>query len=639
MSPPKSSVKSDSGDSAAPRRSARHQKPSQKAVEAIGITPSDPANRRPLKRKAAEVPEASASLSADFELPENLLDASLQPWKENELEEWPSWVEVESEPVFFRRILGLLGVKNIKVDEMSELDSASFLPADVYGLIFLFQYTGDSENDERADVKEKSLWFANQTTSNACATIALLNIIMNAQSLDIGEKLKELKRQSTNLSPPSRGKLVADSTWIRVAHNMFAKRIDLLNAALALQNEVDESKKKRTKASSKVTARSKKNSHTNAEANYHFIAYVPIGNKVYELDGLESSPRYIGTIDPQEHCHWTSVPIPAMQKRMQQAEAQQLAYNLIALSETFRPPRPMTMKVPKRPESYLNEIRTRLGKNIARLDWIQTNLQGSKPSSESSPESGDSLSGQEPSEDSEPRAPEEPPKEASDESMKDASDKSSKVDSDKIMGEGPSESNKEGPGQSEKQTSEEPSVSDPDSVNFILDGGGSPASGQVIPDPSEKSTSESSEDSMKEGPEDITRATEWGKLMSYKLKSDEIAFYLAADPRVQRFKAEHQDNDGDRFARLKWKMLVEQRAIRKEYNEEQAEILMANQSSSEPPTTDSSNNGDKVESSGPVKDINDYTSAIHLWVTKLAEKGLLKDLYAKVHPKKAQSEV
>jgi ubiquitin carboxyl-terminal hydrolase L5 len=46
--------------------------------------------RRNSQRKAA--PEV-------FDIPDNLLEASLAPWKENEKAEWASWVELESDPV------------------------------------------------------------------------------------------------------------------------------------------------------------------------------------------------------------------------------------------------------------------------------------------------------------------------------------------------------------------------------------------------------------------------------------------------------------------------------------------------------------------------------------------------------------
>ena len=37
--------------------------------------------------------------------------------------------------------------------------------------------------------------------------------------------------------------------------------------------------------------------HTHAQdAAYHFVAYVPVGDKVFELDGLQKGPVNVGTV-------------------------------------------------------------------------------------------------------------------------------------------------------------------------------------------------------------------------------------------------------------------------------------------------------------------------------------------------------
>jgi ubiquitin carboxyl-terminal hydrolase L5 len=85
------------------RRSTRARKPARPYEEesetpSIAAPPSPrsdehtptPATRRNVKRKAA--PEV-------FVTPENIIEASLQPWEENEQAEWPSWTELESDPV------------------------------------------------------------------------------------------------------------------------------------------------------------------------------------------------------------------------------------------------------------------------------------------------------------------------------------------------------------------------------------------------------------------------------------------------------------------------------------------------------------------------------------------------------------
>lgn len=61
---------------------------------------TDSSRRNPKRRAAPD----------QFDIPDNLLEASLGPWKENEKAEWASWIELESDPVcflsFFRSLTG-----------------------------------------------------------------------------------------------------------------------------------------------------------------------------------------------------------------------------------------------------------------------------------------------------------------------------------------------------------------------------------------------------------------------------------------------------------------------------------------------------------------------------------------------------
>ena len=83
-------------------------------------------------------------------------------------------------------------------------------------------------------------------------------------------------------------------------------RLDLLNAALALQNEVD-TRKKRAKSSAKQKKKARrektKADKSGGSSAYHFIAFVPVGQQVWQLDGLTSTPVCIGTQHPRRHIH------------------------------------------------------------------------------------------------------------------------------------------------------------------------------------------------------------------------------------------------------------------------------------------------------------------------------------------------
>lgn len=171
----------------------------------------------------------------------------------------------------------------------------------VYGLIFLFEYhPALDEEGEQEDIG--SLWFANQVTQNACATVALLNIIMNVPGLELGPQLRQFKASTASLPTALRGHKLSADAFIRRTHNSFTRRINHLNADLALENEASrpKSKKSRTATTPRKAGKGKGKGkgRKKVEAStygYHFIAYVPAGGDVWELDGLKSSPHRLGT--------------------------------------------------------------------------------------------------------------------------------------------------------------------------------------------------------------------------------------------------------------------------------------------------------------------------------------------------------
>ncbi|KAK3320062.1 ubiquitin thiolesterase-like protein [Cercophora scortea] len=327
---------SDAGNGDPPlglRRSTRNRRPPAglaMSAEPDEAAPSNGGSTEPASAPTRRNPKRKAT-PEEFEVPENLLEASLAPWEPDERAEWPSWVEVESDPAFFNRILHLIGVKGSKVKEVLEIDEESManLPDPVYGLVFLHQYVF-LRAEETVEAEEEP-WFANQTTENACATVALFNIIMNADGLNLGERLSQFKEESKDLTPPLRGNLLSNSSWIRVAHNSFARRLDLLNAALCLQNEVDERKKRRTKGSSHRNRKTRPSG--GADSAYHFVGFVPVNGKVWQLDGLEKTPRCIGKPPRSinKHQPWTSIVRPVLKARMGQYENDQVSFSLLAL--------------------------------------------------------------------------------------------------------------------------------------------------------------------------------------------------------------------------------------------------------------------------------------------------------------------
>ncbi|KAF4971981.1 hypothetical protein FZEAL_9699 [Fusarium zealandicum] len=288
--------------------------------------------RRNPKRKASE---ATNDVNQDVNKDSGqLLNEALAPLSLEDVQDWEGWVELESEPAFFNIILRDLGVQNVKAQEIFTIDedSLALLPQPVYGLIFLFQYL-PGHDEENEDQGSSDVWFANQTTDNACATVAMLNIVMNAEGVDLGDKLQGFKESTQHLNTALRGYQLSKNSFIRTIHNSFTRRMDHLNADLCLENEVSDaqSNKAKKRSAPKKGRRTARKSKAKSDYGFHFIAYVPAGGYVWELDGLQSRPHRLDIVPEGD---WTDVARPQIEGRMLQYEDSQLSFNLLALCQS-----------------------------------------------------------------------------------------------------------------------------------------------------------------------------------------------------------------------------------------------------------------------------------------------------------------
>jgi ubiquitin carboxyl-terminal hydrolase L5 len=158
-----------------------------------------------------------------------------------------------------------------------------------------------------------------KTTENLCATVALLNIVNNIPSLELGEPLQQFKNFSMTLTPAMRGYALSQNfEFARQVHNSFAKRRDMLNADLILARETKR-KQMRGKGMSA--------SDDSNELSFHFVAFVPVNGILWMMDGMDRQPQNMG----QATEDWLDLARPLLEARMLQYGEDQIHFALMGV--------------------------------------------------------------------------------------------------------------------------------------------------------------------------------------------------------------------------------------------------------------------------------------------------------------------
>lgn len=201
-----------------------------------------------------------------------------------------SWCTVESDPGVFHSICEQMGIKGIQFEEIFTLGPEAFLDLGdtVHGLIFLFKWRHEKREELAVqDADDQGLFFASQVIPNACATQAILSILLNSQA-DIGPHLTAFKEFTSGMDPQMRGLCLSNSEAIRSAHNSFRVHVD------NYQNDKDDKDK---------------------EDPFHFVAYIRCKGKLFELDGLKPGPLLLGEVADQGNA-WLDLVRTEIQKRI-----------------------------------------------------------------------------------------------------------------------------------------------------------------------------------------------------------------------------------------------------------------------------------------------------------------------------------
>lgn len=216
-----------------------------------------------------------------------------------------TWCTIESDPGVFTELIEMIGVKDVSVEELYDLDFVSSPTEHIYGLVFLFKW--QDEKDARVpETDYPGVFFANQVVPNACATQALLSILLNCdESVDIGPHLTEFKQFTESMPPDLKGLTLTNATVIRNAHNSFRPP----DSALLLK----QSKKGK------------------AEDAYHYVSYLPILGHLWELDGLKRGPLKLGPCTKED---WLKLASETLKQRIEQYANSEFMFSLMALSKS-----------------------------------------------------------------------------------------------------------------------------------------------------------------------------------------------------------------------------------------------------------------------------------------------------------------
>lgn len=187
------------------------------------------------------------------------------------------------------------------------MDAESFRSLEpIHGLIFLFKWVQDDEpaGNVVKDNRLEKIFFAKQVINNACATQAILSVLLNCKHEDIklGDTLTNFKEFCQCFDPYNKGLTLSNASQIRTVHNSFARQTLF---------ELDS-----------------KNPNKDDDV-YHFIGYVPIEGRLYELDGLKEGPIDLGAIGTDQN--WIDVVRPIIEKRMNKYSEGEIHFNLMAI--------------------------------------------------------------------------------------------------------------------------------------------------------------------------------------------------------------------------------------------------------------------------------------------------------------------
>jgi len=218
-----------------------------------------------------------------------------------------NWCLIESDPGVFSELIKGFGVDGVQVEELWGLDKENFAKlGNVHGLIFLYKWQANEEPSGSIVVDDRldKIFFAKQVINNACATQAILSILLNVdhEEVKLGSTLDDFKSFSSSFDPQLKGLSLSNCDTIRNVHNSFARQ-QMFEFDASLAKDDDDV--------------------------FHFVGYMPIEGRLYELDGLKEGPVDLGAVPKDSD--WTDIVRPVIEQRMKKYSEGEIHFSLLAM--------------------------------------------------------------------------------------------------------------------------------------------------------------------------------------------------------------------------------------------------------------------------------------------------------------------
>jgi len=147
------------------------------------------------------------------------------------------------------------------------------------------------------------LYFPRQVITNACATQAILSILLNNEDkIELGPELTEFKSFTKLMDANMKGLAISNCEKVRVEHNKFSKPEPFVYTS--------------------TTA-------TEKDDVFHFVGYLHFKNNVYEIDGLQEGPILI--CENVKNEEWIEKVKPSIIERVNLYSQNEIKFNLLTI--------------------------------------------------------------------------------------------------------------------------------------------------------------------------------------------------------------------------------------------------------------------------------------------------------------------